>query len=91
MEPFGGSIEINPSGLKADLKSVKSLSLDPAYLHPGETINVNIKARVWSPGYYLFVIIPEVSPFRKSSCDCSDFKASVRSLRPPPEEPQPRR
>ena len=69
--PIGGmnSRLIVPFGGPVRAKAARSANFAPiSVIAPGESVAVNIRAEVWSPGYYLFVIIPEVSPFASSTC-----------------------
>jgi len=53
---------IVPFGL-AVRAGLQSPSFGPSYpvIAPNATVAVNIRAQIWSPGYYLFVIMPQIS------------------------------
>jgi hypothetical protein len=60
-------------------------------LSPGQSVAVNIRAEVWNPGYYLFVILSQVSPQEPVCNSCLVGGGSKRVRVPTTEVPPSKR
>ena len=88
-QPFGGLNTVvsafgGGSGPKQELNESNALSkpCGTTEVLEGEKVAVNLKVRIWNRGYYLFVVIPQVSDSSREIVQSEGF-SSARACGPP--------